>query len=451
MHPSAAVSRGITLAVVVIAALVALLSARPFAGSWNDGSRLATVECLVDYGTWVIDQSIFVQPPPASTAAPLPYPAGDTLLLSRGTQDKLFIDGHYYSDKSPVPALYLAAIYRVLQGTTGLVARTEPARFCYLLTLFSSGLAYVISVFCIDRLAQSLGTMTRLLVTASFAFATIALPYARQVNNHILILAVCCVLLSFLNPKTRGQLIAAGLLLGAAYTIDLGIGPVLVLSFIGLVAYRTRSVGKVTLVLLAAFPLFFLHHYFNWRIGGTFGPANAQPAFFLWPGAPFDASNLTGGWAHKSIGHFVAYALDLLFGKRGLLGHNLALFLTLPGVVVLLRSRVKETPEIIWAVSFFVGGWLVYAITSNNYSGLSCSIRWFVPLLAPGYYLLVVLLRYVSRYRAELVILTLFGLVEGALMWWKGPWMPHMVPGFWFIQGGALLAWLLYRFSPRKS
>ncbi len=451
MPTSAAVSRRITLAVVVISALVALLSARPFAGSWNDGSRLATVECLVDYGTWVIDQSIFVQPPPSGTSAPLPYPADDALLLSRGTGDKLFIDGHYYSDKSPVPALYLAGVYRVLQWTTGLVARAEPARFCYLLTLFSSGIAYVISVFCIDRLARSLGTATRLLVTASFAVATIALPYARQVNNHILILAVCCVLLSFLNPRTRGQMIAAGMLLGAAYTIDLGIGPVLVLSFIGLVAYRTRSAGSVALVLLAAFPLFLLHHYFNWRIGGTFGPANAQPAFFLWPGAPFSASNLTGGWVHDSFGQFFVYALDLLFGKRGFLGHNLALFLALPGVFILLRSRVKETPEILWAVSFFVGGWLIYAITSNNYSGQCCSIRWFVPLLAPAYYLLIVLLRHAPRYRFELIILTLFGIVEGLLMWREGPWMPHMVPGFWFIQGGALLVWLLYRFSPRIS
>ncbi len=52
------------------------------------------------------------------------------------------------------------------------------------------------------------------------------------------------------------------------------------------------------ILLLAAFPFFALHHYLNWRIGGTFMPANAQAAYFIWPGSPFDASNLTGGWAH---------------------------------------------------------------------------------------------------------------------------------------------------------
>ena len=38
-----------------------VLSARPYAGSWNDGSRLAAVESLVDYHTWAIDDSIFVR------------------------------------------------------------------------------------------------------------------------------------------------------------------------------------------------------------------------------------------------------------------------------------------------------------------------------------------------------------------------------------------------------
>ncbi len=46
--------------VVVAAAAVAAVSARPYAGAWNDGSRLATVEALVDHGTFAIDRSIFV-------------------------------------------------------------------------------------------------------------------------------------------------------------------------------------------------------------------------------------------------------------------------------------------------------------------------------------------------------------------------------------------------------
>ena len=39
------------IAVLFVAAGVAVVSAKPFAGGWNDGSRLATVESLVDRAT----------------------------------------------------------------------------------------------------------------------------------------------------------------------------------------------------------------------------------------------------------------------------------------------------------------------------------------------------------------------------------------------------------------
>ena len=45
------------------ATAIALVSASDYAGGANDGSRLATVESLVDYHTLAIDHSIFVQVP----------------------------------------------------------------------------------------------------------------------------------------------------------------------------------------------------------------------------------------------------------------------------------------------------------------------------------------------------------------------------------------------------
>ena len=95
---------------------------------------------------------------------------------------------------------------------------------------------------------------------------------------------------------------------------------------------------------------------------------------------------------------------------------------------------------------------MVYALTSTNYSGVCASIRWYVPLLAPeATTFLVLLLRYLPRHRTDLFILTSFGFIIGLLMWWKGPWMTRMVPGFWFIQAGAFLTWLGWAWSVRKS
>ena len=53
---------------------------------------------------------------------PSPYPPDDAAPPGTGTLDKLLIDGHYYSDKSPVPALLLAGVYEVWQAATGLTA-----------------------------------------------------------------------------------------------------------------------------------------------------------------------------------------------------------------------------------------------------------------------------------------------------------------------------------------
>jgi len=100
-------------------------------------------------------------------------------------------------------------------------------------------------------------------------------------------------------------------------------------------------------------------------------------------------------------------------------------------------------PEILSAACWFVVTWLVYAAFSRGYSGLSASIRWFVPLLAVGYYVLAVLLRELPQYRRDFLVLSGWGAVMAALMWWKGPWMKRMVPFYWPLVAAALLSWIL--------
>jgi hypothetical protein len=461
--------RWIGSVVILVVAIVAALSARPYAGGWNDGSRLATVECLVDYHTLAIDRSIFVQVPTG------PYPADEADLLKNGTGDKLFIDGHFYSDKSPVPALLMASAYQGWQWTTGWTARERPDLFCWVLTFFSSGVAYVVAVWCIYRIGRALrlSLMTSLILTASFALATVALPYVQHVNNHILLLGVAAPLFLVLtrlsqegdvpipspSPQrkpgfgkhpclrcgigARSLLAMAllGCLAGLAYTIDLGTGPVLLAGTLALIVFRCRHIGPVSLFLLAALPWLVLHHAVNYAVGGTFKPANAVPEYFLWPGCSFNPNNLTGGWQHPNIGHFLWYAFELLGSKKGFLIHNPALFLLLPAFILLARRPLAERPELLLAIAWNAGTWLAYAATSNNFSGMCCSVRWFVPLLASSYYVLALLLREYPRYRVDFLLLSGWGLVLAALMAWHGPWMKHMVPFYWPIVAATLLSW----------
>jgi hypothetical protein len=435
--------------VLFFAASVALLSALPYAGGWNDGSRLATVESLVDYHTLSINRSIFVTTDrwPGS----FPYPPGDQRVRN-GTGDKLLIEGRYYSDKSPVPELLMAAVYKVMQMAVGLKARDQPRLFCYLMTIASSGLAYVIAVVCIFHLCEILGLslFQSTALTLSFALGTTALPYVREVNNHIMLLAVAAALMlafAHLQRETGSRLsraVAIGTLAGLGYTIDLGVGPPLLVAASVLFLYRRPNLSAMGLFLLGALPWVCLHHIVNYRIGGTIGPANAVPAYLNYPGNNF-SGHMTGVLAHKSIGHFFTYAFSLLLGKRGFLNHNLLLMMALPGVVILLRNRIRETPEVLFAACWSGATWLTYATLSNNYSGWCCSIRWFVPLLAPGYYVLAVLLRDHPRYWPDFWILNAWGLLLGVLMWWRGPWAGLMPPLFWEIQICALLSWGSYR------
>jgi hypothetical protein len=431
------------------AALLAACTARPHAGAWNDGSRLATVEALVDLHTLAIDHAAFVEVP--APPQPAPYSADQPHLLEHGTLDKLWVDGHYYSDKSPVPAVLLAGWYGVWQGVTGCTARRDPERFCRAMTLAGSGLPYVLAVLAVYLLGGRLrlSPAMRLALTASFGLATVAVPYTSHVNNHILLLAVTAWLtagVQALGEECRRGVVGwrrsafLGFLAGLGYTIDLGLGPVLLLATLALVAARGRRLLAPAAFLLAALPWLVLHHALNYAVGGTWGPANAEPRYFQWPGSPFHAGNLTGGWVHQGPVSFLLYSASMLFGKRGFFGHNLPLFLLLPALVPLFRLR-RRRPEVLWALGCCACSWLLYAVTSNNSSGMCLSIRWFVPLLAPAYYLLALRLRHGRPFRSDLLLLSAWGGLLVVRMR-EGAWTEHVVPGFWLIQGAALLTWL---------
>jgi hypothetical protein len=384
-----------------------------------------------------------------------PYPPDNSLLATFGTLDRLRIDGRYYSDKSPVPAVLMAGECAVIKAITGWTVAGDSARFCLAMCLLSSGLAYVVAVYSMDRLGRLLGLPSRtgLALTASFALATVAPAYVRHVNNHIMLLGVTAAMLVELlqiEAADLRRLLLAGWLAGLAYTIDLGTGPVIALGAIGLVAYRRRLAGLVPFA-AAALPWVLLHHALNYAIGGTLGPANATLEYLNWPGSPFTAANATGGWSHPNLWQFVCYALSLLVGLKGFLIHNLPLFLALLGAIPLIVRRVPERPAIVMAAAWSIGTWLLFAAASSNSSGLSCSIRWFVPLLAPGYFVLAVLLRELPDRRRDFAALSVWGMAMAAVMWQRGPWMPRLVPYWWAYVGGGLLTWALARVHRRPA
>ena len=432
--------------IVLVAGALSLISARPYAGAWNDGSRLAAVESLVDRHTFAIDDSIYVSTPTASRP---PYDPSNALVATYGTQDKLYIDGHWYSDKSPVPAVLMAVPYQLWRWAGGPTAAERPDLFARGLTWLFAGLPYVLAVWAVARMTRWLRVPApwAVVLTAGFAFTGLALPYAAHVNNHVLLLAVAAGIAESAvrpGPPTVGRAVWLGLLAGFGYTIDLGAGPPLTLATMGLVCWQ---VGRpVRWPVLSAFglacaPFLVAHHALNYAIAGTFAPANANPEYLDWPGSPFTGPNMTGGWHHASVGRAGLYAVDLLYGKKGFLLHAPPLLLGFAGLPLLIRRRVPERSVLVAFGLWALATWLLYAATSRNLSGECLSIRWFVPLTAAGYLALAVLVRDVPASRTDLVLLLVGGFVLCVEATIRGPWHGRILKTYWPVVGPMLFAW----------
>jgi hypothetical protein len=440
--------RWAAVGVVVAALVISIATVRPYASGWNDASRLATVEMLVDRGSLIIDDSIFVLP----DCEPSPYEADDIICRSGGTGDKLLIDGHYYSDKSPLPAFGMAPIYQVWRWAGGPTAAERPDHFCWLINFTAAGLPYVFSVWCLFAIAGRLGLdlKWRLLFTAFFAIGTVALPYAQQVNNHILLIAVAAWLFLVLikcNQEgwTVWRTLGIGSLLGIGYTIDLAAGPMLCVTIGAMLLLERTSRRRFALVVLAGLPWFLFHHIVNYRMGGTFGPANAVPEYLAWPGSAFDASNMTGGLKPRSLDKTIIYALDMLFGKKGFLAHNLMLLLPLVMLPWLIVKRYPERRIVLAGLAWATGTWLLYAATSTNLSGACCSVRWLVPLVVPGFVALAIVLRDWPSTHVDALILGAGSMMFGCCMAYCGPWYRTNIYGFWAFYISTLVVWGGYR------
>ena len=207
------------------AALTAVVLAKPYAGGWNDGSRLATAEMLAEHDTWAIDGSVFVEPNGLGVyGGPL-----RELLMAKGTLDKLRIDGRYYSDKSPVPSLLMAGCYRAWLAVGGPRFADDPGPPILFLTLMTSGLAFVVCVRAAFGIGVGLGLEvgTAALLAVAACWGTLAVGYVMLSNTHIMFLAVSMVgIRLYLTAPRVGWRATAwlGSLAGAGYTLDLGVG-----------------------------------------------------------------------------------------------------------------------------------------------------------------------------------------------------------------------------------
>lgn len=341
----------------LLIAFVGLVSINPRVNGWNEASRMALTQSLVERGTFIIDASEFA-----------------------GTGDKVFINNHFYSDKPPVPSMLGALVYWPLYHL-GLRLDYGWNLSYYLIILFTVKLFWLSSIWAFRKIMLLQGTEAGRsnLLALIFAFGSLMFTWSATFNNHSL--AASCLTLGLwgylAGSKYRhyGLLAFAGFMLGLAGSMDV---PTLIylLGFAYLMLKKFGLKRETWLFAVAALLPISLYLVMNFNIARTILPVQMIPEYFQ-----FEGSVWGEGVKLNTFTGTILYGMRSLFGAAGFVWYNPLLILLIPALI----RMIRETGE--WGslagIGFISSIILIgyYIIFTQNYSGWSYSIRWFVPVL----------------------------------------------------------------------
>lgn len=348
--------------VFIALAIIGLFTVLPKVASWSDASRMGTIQGLIDFHTFRIDRTAFVD-----------------------TGDKVFVGGHYYSDKLTGPALFGAIFYWPLSAF-GLKLGYGWNIAYYVITLCTIKVSWLAGLvaFYKSLAFTPLVERKKIWLTLALGVGSLFFTWSATFNNHALAGSWVAIGFYFMLRARHGYRVGRSVFLAGVFLALVGGTDVPILAvFAGFGLYvladprLRRHLGWYLLPLpLTALPALLI----NYRISGSFVPVQLVPEYFLYPGTRWTAEELTG--AGMNSGRFlVKYVFNSSIGTRGFLIYNPLLFLAVPFVVrELSRTRpfFREARVTCVVAVPIVAYYLLY---SNNYSGNSYSIRWFVPLL----------------------------------------------------------------------
>jgi len=414
--------RDFTIGVAVFFFLLWVLFTHSHVNSWNDASRLATVEALVHQGTWAVEGTTF----------------GDR------TADRVFLNGHFYSDKPPVLPFLAAGVYTVLYrgfhisfDFTGwcdpvaspcscfaLLCPQPPDWAYYLLTLVLIGLpsALMLALFYRSTAFLDLPNPLALLVTGVLGLGTLVFPYSLVFNNQIP--AAASVMVGFYallrsktcNSSSTGWLLVAGFATALAFTFDLLAVPFLVFFFgVTLLRHRRRTwaflLGSfIPLVLLAAL---------DWWMLGDPLPPSMHPSGFSYPDSLFP-STPTGNLAPANV---LDYGFRMMFGDRGLFNLSPVSLWPVFGLWLLFRERSHRLwSEMVALALASLALVLGLALFTQDFGGLSYGARWLTEAVSPLFFFAARPRLYRSLWQrslfAALAVISLFSAWQGAISPW---------------------------------
>jgi hypothetical protein len=320
--------------------------------TWNDDSRMAMIESLVERGTFNIDNTTFQK--------------GDTVYINCKYHPKRVCD-HQYSEKPPVLSFFSAGLYFVLNKIFGLNLNPYSLAY-YILTLLVIGTSAALLVVFFYK---SLGFIKikekyRILITLGLGTGTLILPYSAVFNNHIV--SASLLFISFYiilklkfskNPNLKTNMFFMGLLISLATVVEYPVGVFLILFFIYILTTEKLRPFIAYFILGLIGPLTF-HFILNYIIFGSFKPAYWLRGAYNYPGSPWQGIN-----ANRLAEPRWRNPIRIIIGDYGLFSFNPILLI--PFLYLLTVLFDKKEPLIKEAWIIFLGIFSIFYFYITKY------------------------------------------------------------------------------------
>jgi len=320
--------------------------------SWNASSRLNLTYALAEKGTFSIDD------------------------YHQNTGDKVYHDGHYYSDKAPGPSLLAVPFYFLLKWAG--VGSEKYMRYGLTLTVVGIPSAVAALLFYgILTMLKEIRQGARVILTLAYSLGTLAFPFSTVFYGHqlaaALVIAVFYLLLRVrlkLWPERFFPIWSAGLLSGAAFLCDYPAGIIVILLGAYCAAALTRKWKLILWLLGVALPVGAWLYYNHRCFGGVLNSAYAFHVTYS-----HQKGFLGIGWPHPRALWGITFS-----PYRGVFYQSPFLLLAFPGFYYLFRRKRWRREFYLCLLAFL--GFLFFNSGYAYWDGVgSAGARFLIPAL----------------------------------------------------------------------
>ena len=339
--------RALGAAVLALFALSNTLAGVGMSG--NETSRLATIQAVAEQNTFAIEKTEF------------------------RTVDKVFFNGHVYSDKPPFMAFVIGVALKPVRAATGWNFRDDRGKLIYLVNLGFGGLNILLFWWMFNMFRRvRRGTLeAKFLLALGSVAGSWLLSYSVVLNNHtpaaLCVLGAYVALWKFSRRPTFRAAALAGLACGVMGALEIPGGVIFSLALIPALAFSSKPGKRVEHVLaascvvaLAALCVFVLNY-----------AAYRRPLpLYLGQGGSYQP-----GIHSKS---FFGYAAECLFTYRGIFSYQPFLLLAFPALWFRRKDlRAAERAMVAATLGFSA----FYIVLTNEFGGAAYGFRYLTPVI----------------------------------------------------------------------